>query len=138
MANLLNRFNRTSVGSANKDIDYDDYIASNGDFRKTEGLNTIIRSWKTILTTSLRTYDHDPEFGSELKEYIFETADDQTKEEIASEVENSLMRFDDRAEIQDIKVTFLNNMKGFVLDIVISYEGEEVSINEQMDETLVG
>lgn len=138
MANLLDRFKNTSVGSANKDLDYTDFIAPFGDFQQTTGLTTIINSWKNILLTSPRTYDHDPEYGSNLKEYVFAQADQQTREDISVEIEESLMRYDSRAEIQDIRVIFLSNLKGFIIEIDVLYEGQSTTIDQRIDETLVG
>lgn len=137
MGNSLDRFRKTSLGSVNKDLDFKDYINPSGDFQKTTGLATIVNSWKTILLTSPRTYDHDPEFGSDLKSYIFAPADQQTQEEIVAEIEESLMRYDSRAEIEDIRIRFLSNLKGFVIEIDMIYEGESTTINQSIDETLV-
>lgn len=136
MPNLLDRFKRSNVGNYNKPTNYDDIIDPIGDFKKLKGLEAIVRSWKTILTTPVRTYDHDPEFGSELPNYVFAPRDQETAENIQTEVEDSLKRFDNRADIEEVKVSFLN--KGFLIEIVANYQGESFSIKQPIDESTLG
>ena len=44
------------------------------------------------------------------------------------------MRYDDRANIQDVNVTFFKNLKGFSVAIDVSYEGETGQLQVVIDE----
>lgn len=138
MATALDRFRRSNVGSSNKYVDFDSKISPSGDFERITNLEVIIRSWKRILIIGTESYDHDPAFGSDLKEYIFAPVDEETQEKIRDEVFDKLTTYDDRADIENIDVRFLNNMRGFVINITANYQGESFSIQQTVDESLYG
>lgn len=134
MANLLDRFKKSSVGSRGRIADYTSRISSRGDFTRIQNFNVILNSWSNILLTPLRTYTHDPEYGSELYKMIFEPADGKTAERIKYEIQRRIQRYDDRANIQDISISFLNNLKGFNVVITANYQGEQSQLELSFDE----
>ena len=138
MATALDRFRRSNVGSSNKDIDYDNNVAPSGDFEILTNLQAIIKSWKRILIIGTESYDHDPLFGSDLREYIFAPVDEETQEAIEEEIFDKLMKYDDRADIENIEVTFLTDLRGFVVNVVANYQGETFSIQQTIDENIYG
>lgn len=131
----FNKFFKSTVGSRGLLSDFTSVISSKGDFSKITGLNVILRSWNMILSTPIRSMDHDPEFGSELYKYLFEPADNTTSERIINEVKTVLAKYDDRARVSDVIVTFFNDKKGFNLDIYVDYENEISSFPVIIDET---
>lgn len=137
MSNLLNRFKRSTVGSAKKDSNYTDKLLPTADLERKEDIFAILESWRNILITPERTSDHDPEYGSRLSRYIFEPADPETQEEIVDEVKTKLMRFDNRATIGKIDIFPFKNMKGFTLDITVRYKGREEHLKQPIDESLL-
>lgn len=137
MSNPLSRFRKTTIGSNVRDNIYDDKLLPSGDFVRYEGIDAILTSWKKILTTTKRTSDHDPEYGTRLPEYIFQPHDNETKEKIIDEVRDSLMTFDNRAIIQKIDVVFSRNRKGFVLNIRVRYDEKEKDLKVDFNENLV-
>ncbi len=136
MANLLSRFNQGVSGSQNKYADYLSTIAPIGDFRRITSLDVILNSWSNILITPTRSYLFDPEYGSDLYKLIFEPADARTARTIEAEVKDKLIRYDDRATITEVKVTFLNNLKGFTIDIRVTFQGEDGELSVTLDENL--
>jgi hypothetical protein len=74
VANLLSRFNQTIVGSNSKLADYISKVSSKGDFKRITDLEVILNSWNNILLTPRRSYQFDPEYGSDLYKMIFEQA----------------------------------------------------------------
>jgi len=134
LANLLDRFKRAGVGSAGRIADFLPKVAPYGDFTRTTDLNTILASWNNILLTPTRTYTHDPEYGTNLIRYIFEPATTETLNKIKREVEYKLTTYDDRATITNIEVFFLQNKKGFVINIYVDYEGERAELSASIDE----
>lgn len=136
MSNFLDRFNKTVVGIHNKVADYIPTISSQGDFKRTTNLDTILLSWNNILLTPVRTYTYDPEYGCELYKMIFEPADDSTIEKIKNEILGKLQTYDDRARIIGIEVQYLTNKKGFTVSINVDYEGERTQLGITLDDAM--
>lgn len=136
MANILKRFNRSVRGSGETDADYLAKISSSGDFERVVDINAILNSWNNILLTPRGAYPYDPEYGSDLYKLVFEPLDDVTAARIEQEVVVALQKFDNRAELESVEITYMRNRKGFNLDMVVSYEGEtgnlSVTLTEQV------
>lgn len=134
MANILDKFKETSIGSSGRIIDYNSTIESSGDFTKIYDLNAILMSWKKILTTTKGSMNHDPEFGSNLYSFIFEPVDKKTQESIKNDIIRSLTTYDDRANIESVDVLFLKNKKGFVVNLTANYYGYKSKLTISFDE----
>ena len=132
MANILDKFKGTSVGSAGRLVDFTAKISPSGDFSKLFDIDVIINSWNNILTTPKGSVDHDPTYGSGLYLYVFQPADNQTMLGIKDELRSSLMAFDNRASLTSINIIFLKNMKGFVVDTIVKYAGRTSNLNLNM------
>jgi len=135
MANLLKRFNESVSGSNSKIADYLSKVAVTGDFKRIEDLEVILSSWNNILITPRRSYQFDPEYGSDLYKLVFEPADEQTLELVIEEVTDTLMRYDNRAIIKNVAVVFFTNQKGFSLTIDVNYDGNTQQLEVILDET---
>jgi phage baseplate assembly protein W len=136
MANLLSRFNETVAGSNSKLADYTSKVAAKGDFKRIKNIEVLINSWNNILITPRRTYMFDPDYGSELYKMIFEPADEITVQKVVDEVTNNLLRYDDRATIENVDVTFFMNRKGFSVAVDVNYEGETGQLEVVIDDTI--
>ena len=136
VANLLDRFNKTVVGSSEKDADYQSKIVTSGDFKRVENIEAILSSWSNILVTPKRTYQYDPDYGSDLYKLVFEPADQTTEEEIIEEVIEVLKTYDARAIIETVSVSFIESRKGFNLAIEVSYDGKEADLQVVIDENI--
>jgi len=134
--NLLDRFKKTIIGSKGTIADFTSAIISSGDFNRITDIQVILNSWSNILLTPTKTYDHDPEYGSNLYKMIFEPCDDQTKNKIKNEIYNKLSKYDDRASIQEMKINYLTNKKGFVVDIIANYKGQKSEVRIVIDESI--
>ena len=134
MANILDKFKTTSIGSSGRILDFSSKLSPSGDFNKLFDMDAILTSWSNILMTPRGSMDHDPEFGSDLYLYIFEPADTVTQESIKNEIYKAITTYDDRANIDEINVAFFKNKKGFNVSIVASYEGDNSEMNFTMDE----
>ena len=134
MVSLLKRFEKEISGKKNEIVDFVPEIDATGDFKKIKGIQAIINSWTTILLTPLGTYDHDQKFGSKLFFYIFEPADELTRDKIMTEIDFRLPRFEDRAKIENIDVQFLSNKKGFTVTITVNYDGDTDILSQSITE----
>lgn len=135
MANLLDKFKKSVIGSKFKIADYTCKLTPSGDFRRITQLEAILNSWNNILLTPKRTYDHDPEYGSDLYKFIFEPSDIQTMEAIRNEIKTSLEIYDNRAAPSKIDVKFLREKKGFSVDVFVEYEDQEGQLSAIIDDT---
>jgi phage baseplate assembly protein W len=135
MSNLLDRFRKDVIGSESKLLDFLPKITSAGDFQKISNLDVIISSWNNILVTPRRTHLHDPEYGSDLHLMVFQPIDDQTIDQIKTEIEYRIESYDNRALIENIDVRLLSNRKGFEVDVYIEYEGQEGTLSLSFDDT---
>ncbi len=135
MSTLMEMFQGNVTGSDGSISDYNSHVSSKGDFTRIKNIRVILNSWNNILLTPLRSYDHDPDFGSEIYKYVFEPATQNTVEKIKHELQYRLMLFDNRAQIKNITVKFFKNQKAFVLDIDVYYEGEEATLSTTVNES---
>jgi phage baseplate assembly protein W len=138
MANPLSRFNLTHTEEI-ESITYSDYISQKsplGDYKKISNINVIINSWNNILLTPRGSYDHDPEYGSRLYEYLYEPADSDTMNNIRDEIIEMISRYDDRASIDSIDVKYIRPPnQGFVVYIVVLYEGDRAPLTIHIKDT---
>jgi len=134
MANILDRFNEAVAGSNSKLADYTSKVAPAGDFKRITDIEVLISSWNNILITPRRTYQWDPNYGSNLYKMVFEPADEITVNKVVDEVTNTLLLYDDRASIEDVNVTFFKDLKGFSVAIDVSYDGETGQLQVVIDE----
>ena len=141
MANLLDRFKNSVIGSDDRIRDYLPKIEAKGDFQSTVDLNVIINSWRNILLTPRRNYPHDPEYGSDLYKIIFDPLDEITIQRIEDEVYTTIQRYDNRAFIDNVDIKYLKLEKGVSLDIYVDYKGDKgilsVILNEQIFSSLL-
>ena len=135
MADLLRRFNQTVSGSNSKIGDYKSKIEAKGDFRRIQDLEVIINSWNNILITPRRSYQYDPEYGSDLYKLVFEPGDEITAQRIENEVMNTLLKYDDRASISSFDVLFYEDRKAFMVSIRVDYDGDSADLQVIFDDT---
>jgi len=134
MANMLNRFNEAVAGSNFKLADYTSKVSVRGDFKRVSSIEVLVSSWNNILMTPRRTYQYDPEYGSNLYKMVFEPADQVTVSKVIDEVTATLLKYDDRANIENVNVTFFKNLKGFSVAIDVNYQGETGQLEVIIDE----
>ena len=135
MADFLKRFNQTVAGTRTEISDYLSVIGVTGDFKRVDGIQTILNSWNNILITPKRSYIFDPEYGSDLYKLVFDPADETTQEKIREEVVDTIERYDNRATIKNVSINFLPNRKGFQVNIDVSYKGSLSQLEMIVDQS---
>jgi len=135
MPNMLDRFSKVSTGKQSYIIDYLYRINVSGDFEIIKGINAIVNSWLNILTTSVGTVDHDPEFGCGIQQYLFKPLDSFTANDLKDEIKYKLMRYDNRARIEKIDVSGDVKEKQLYVEIYIIYKGKRSIIKNRFDQS---
>ena len=136
MASTLDKFKREVIGSKGTIADYTSKISSNADFQRIKDLDVVLNSWRNILLTPVGSYDHDPEYGSELYKYVFEPADDYTASAIRDEITFRLALYDSRATITNVVVDYLPNERGFILQMNVKFGGKTGDLTVKLDEAV--
>lgn len=133
MPTTLEKFQKNIIGSGNRISDYVPNISSSGDFSRVTNIQVILNSWNNILLTPTRTYVANPEYGSNLYKYVFDPADNVTMEAIKDEIQYRLMLYDNRALLTNIKVSFMPDRHGFIVDIDMKYKNDTASMMVEFD-----
>lgn len=113
-----------------------DKITPTGDLEELRGINAVIKNIQRLLFIEKGTYPFDPEVGLGIHRYLFEPADERTKESIESDIARVVRTYEPRASA-DVNVTFFKNIKGFNINMFIKYEGQEKTVSINVDESLL-
>jgi len=95
---------KNEISELYSDLDFSLSRNTAGNVVIVKNIDCISQSIKTILSTTPGERLMLPEFGSNLKEYVFEQLDSGTTELIISEVETALERWEDRIAVIDVAV----------------------------------
>ena len=137
MANLMDRFKQQVVGSTGKIFDYLPVISPSGDFTRISDIDVLVNSYSVILQTPTRTYDHDPTFGCDLHKFIFKPVDSLTQMEIDQVIRSQLLMFEPRATLQSFTIEYYRNNKGFLLTIIVLFNGETKQVAVPITEAII-
>lgn len=112
MANSNEDGNLSKSPRVTKEIPWSDFdlsffarTSSDGDvFKKTDAAS-VKQSLKTLLLTNRFEKPYRPAFGGDLSSLLFEMADENTGEEIATRIKSAVQRYEPRVKIINLKVT---------------------------------
>jgi len=108
------------------DVDMRLSIDVDGSPKINEGAEAIMQSIKMILSTAPGERVKLPEFGSSLREYLFEPLNQDNANEIAHEIETSLATFEPRIEVINVgvKVDDINELYDITVNFRYAGTGE--------------
>lgn len=107
------------------DIDLTFAKRPSGDVYKKKDAAAVKQSIKNLLLTDYYEKPFQPFFGGNLRAMLFELADDDTEDEIRSNIVTAINNYEPRVEIQNIDVNVLpdqNDMRVSIVFKVISTE----------------
>jgi len=112
MANSNEDGNLSKSPRVTKEIPWSDFdlsffarTSSDGDvFKKTDAAS-VKQALKTLLLTNRFEKPYRPAFGGDLSGLLFEMADENTGEEIATRIKTAVQRYEPRVKIINLKVT---------------------------------
>lgn len=135
-ATRISDFFKNVPGSNYKLKDIDSIIDGKGDFREIYDVNVIVNSINNILNIPKGSYICDPNYGVGLEKFLFEPADDITRQNILMEVKNAISNYEKRANIQT-DVYFFSNKNGFQVRIKVTMDGTSKEIKVNIVENLI-
>lgn len=80
--------------------------------------DAIKRSLKNIILTDKLERPYNPEFGSDIKQRLFETHDGTVADDIATDIEFAVKNFEPRAKLLDVRVDERLEENGVIITIV--------------------
>jgi phage baseplate assembly protein W len=107
------------------DIDLTFSKRPSGDIYKKRDAAAVKQSIKNLLLTDYHEKPFQPFFGGNLRAMLFELADDETEDEIRSNIVTAINNYEPRVEIQNIDVNVLpdqNDMRVSIVFKIISTE----------------
>jgi hypothetical protein len=107
---------------------------TNGEIEWADYAKSIKQSVKIILLTRKGERIMLPEFGTNLRRYLFEPLDQTVREIIRTEIINSLYEWEDR--IRDIEVKFANTESDGNLCVEVSYRVTGLNVRDNMQVTI--
>ena len=86
--------------------------------------DAIKRALKNIILTDKFERPYNPEFGSDVRQRLFETHDGTVADDIATDVELAIKNFEPRAVLLDVRVEERLEQNGVVITIVFRAENK--------------
>ena len=106
------------------DVFYKDFDIVFSAHPVTRKLNTLTnsdaikRSLKNIILTDKLERPYNPEFGSDIRQRLFETHDGTVADDIASDIEFAVKNFEPRVKLLDVRVEERIEENGVMISIV--------------------
>lgn len=97
------------------------------DFKLDYDINAVRNSLKNLFTTTPGEKVLNPEFGMDLRKYLFEPATIEVAELLRKEIYIQIGTFEPRVSLKDVKITVFEDVNEF--DISINYSIPSLNIN---------
>ena len=107
----------------NKEI-YSDFMTNfnahpnTGMLLKRTNVEAVKRSIRNLLSTDKGERFFAPDFGGNIKKYLFEPADSVTKENLKVSISETLKKYEPRAIVDEIRISLSNDEQTYNIDII--------------------
>lgn len=101
-----------------------------GDVGPTNALTAIRQSLFNILNTSPGQRVINPDFGCNIRQYLFEPFDEQTASKLGQRIKNSFERFEPRIRV--VKVNVILDETNFSYEVQVMYFIPSLSVNDNV------
>ena len=118
------------INTIYRDMAYQPKLTQSGDVQVVENAIAVKQAIMTILNTPVGTRLFEPDFGCDIRRFIFEFLDPQTAADIKETVRGSLARFEPRVVILGVEVYQLSDVDGYGIDV--TYRLKEVNITDNV------
>jgi len=105
-----------------------------GEIREADYVESIKQSVHIILLTAKGERMMLPEFGTNIRRYLFEPLNQTIREIIRTEIINALYEWENR--IRDIEVEFTDTVNSGVLCVTVNYSIPDLNVKDNMRVTI--
>lgn len=128
--NLATRSLVTTRKRVYKDIDLTFDNRPSGDVYKKEDAAAVKQAVKNLLLTNYNEKPFQPLFGANLRDLLFELADDQLDDSIDIAIRNAIQTYEPRAKVKNIRTRVLpdNNSVSVYVEFLVINTAEEVTL----------
>lgn len=113
-----------------KDLAYKPSLTQSGDANFLENAKSVKQALLTIINTPIGSRLFEPDFGCDIRRFIFEPIDAQTKTDIKDTVEGAIGRFEPRVSLIQVIINETTSPDGFSIDV--QYRLKEVNIRDSI------
>lgn len=118
------------INTIYRDLGYRASLTQSGDINVVENQFAVKQSIITIINTPKGTRLFEPEFGCDVRRFLFEPMDSQTSTDIKDSVKGSIGRYEPRVEVVDVNVITLEDVDGYNIDII--YKLRQVNLTDSI------
>lgn len=109
----------------NKEI-YSDFLTNfnahpnTGQLLKRTNVEAVKRSLRNLLSTDKGERFFAPDFGGDIKKYLFEPADSVTKENLRVSIRETIEKYEPRALLNNVLISLSNDEQTYNIDIIFT------------------
>jgi phage baseplate assembly protein W len=119
-----------NIGTIYRDLSYQPKLAHNGDVNVVENLVAVKQSIMTIFNTPKGSRLFEPDFGMDVRRYLFEPLDGRSSSDLKEEVSTSINRFEPRVTVLGITIGELSDVNGYSIEV--RYRFNEVNATDSV------
>ena len=108
-------------------------ISGSGDLLELKNEDAVIYNVTSVLSIARGTYPGDPNFGCDLKKYLFDLADETNKKNIEDEVDKAIYPYVSTYRITK-EIKYFTNLKGFSIKLTLTSPIKTISAVVTVDE----
>ena len=101
------------------DLSFTARTGTDGDVFKKTDVASVKQSIKTLLLTNAFEKPYRPSFGGDLSELLFEPADEDTGEQLPTQIKNAIARYEPRARIINLDIVAKSDQ--YTVDVILEF-----------------
>lgn len=118
------------INTIYRDLAYQPKLTQSGDVQVVENAIAVKQALLTILETAKGDRLFEPDFGCDLRRFLFEPMDGQTSTDIKEAIEGSIGRFEPRVTVLRVSVAPMANTDGY--NIEVTYRLKQVNLTDSL------
>lgn len=118
------------ISTIYRDLAYQPKLTQSGDVRVIDNAVAVKQAILTIINTNRGDRLFEPDFGCDIRRFIFEPMDSQTSADIKEAVGGSINRYEPRVTVSQVSVTPIADTNGYNIEVI--YRLNEVNITDSI------
>jgi len=118
------------ISTIYRDLAYQPKLTQSGDVQVIDNAIAVKQALLTILNTNKGDRLFEPDFGCDIRRFIFEHMDAQTSTDIKEAVGGSIRKYEPRVTVLQVSVIALTDTDGYTIDVL--YKLREVNLTDSI------